>query len=113
MAEDLRMALQELLRKAELNGDVDFLREGVRMLAQEVMEIEVAQHLGAEKYERAADRSGERNGYRERTWDTRVGSIELRVPRVRDGCTSTTLSLGQGVAERRSTICAPRALSAT
>ena len=46
MAEDLRMALQELLRKAELSGDVDFLREGVRMLAQQVMEIEVAQHLG-------------------------------------------------------------------
>ena len=57
VAEDLRMALQELLRKAELNGDVDFLREGVRVLAQEVMEIEVAQHLGAERYERASDRS--------------------------------------------------------
>jgi transposase-like protein len=85
VAEDLRMALQELLRKAELDGDVDFLREGVRVLAQEVMEIEVAQHLGAERYERAADRSGERNGYRDRTWDTRAGSIELRVPRVRDG----------------------------
>src|ERR687883_708058 len=85
VAEDLRMALQELLRKAELSGDVDFLREGVRVLAQEVMEIEVAQHLGAERYERAADRTGERNGYRERTWDTRVGSLELRVPRVRDG----------------------------
>jgi putative transposase len=79
------MALQELLRKAELNGDIDFLREGVRVLAQEVMEIEVAQHLGAERYERAAERSGERNGYRDRTWDTRVGSLELRVPRVRDG----------------------------
>jgi transposase-like protein len=78
------MALQELLRKAELNGDVDFLCEGVRVLAQEVMEIEVAQHLGAERYERAVDRSGERNGYRDRSWDTRVGSIELRVPRVRD-----------------------------
>ena len=85
MAEDLRMALQELLRKAELNGDVDFLREGVRMMAQEVMEIEVAQQLGAERYERGAERTGERNGYRDRTWDTRVGSIELRVPRVRDG----------------------------
>src|SRR5262245_2749398 len=65
--------------------DVDFLRDGVRALAQELMEIEVAQHLGAEKYERGAERSGERNGYRDRTWDTRVGSIELRVPRVRDG----------------------------
>jgi transposase-like protein len=79
------MALQELLRKAELNGDVDFLREGVRVLAQEVMEIEVAQQLGAERYERVAERTGERNGYRDRTWDTRVGSLELRVPRVRDG----------------------------
>ena len=42
MADELRMALQELLRKAELNGDVDFLREGVRVLAQELMELEVA-----------------------------------------------------------------------
>jgi transposase-like protein len=79
------MALQELLRKAELDGDVDFLRDGVRVLAQELMEIEVAQHVGAEKYERGIERTGERNGYRDRSWDTRVGSIELRVPRVRDG----------------------------
>jgi putative transposase len=85
MAEDLRIALQELLRKAELDSDVDFLREGVRVMAQQLMELEVAQHVGAEKYERVADRNGERNGYRDRTWDTRVGSIELRVPRVRDG----------------------------
>jgi transposase-like protein len=85
MAEDLRIALQELLRKAELDSDVDFLREGVRVMAQQLMELEVTQHVGADKYERAAERNGERNGYRDRTWDTRVGSIELRVPRVRDG----------------------------
>src|SRR6266545_838683 len=47
------------------------------------MEIEVAQHVGAEKYERGAERTGERNGYRDRAWDTRVGSLELRVPRGR------------------------------
>jgi transposase-like protein len=85
MADDLRMALTELLRKADLDGDVDFLREGVRLLAQQLMELEVSQHVGAERYERTAARMGERNGYRERTWDTRVGSLELRVPRVRDG----------------------------
>jgi transposase-like protein len=85
MAEELRMALQELLRKAELDEDVDFLREGVRVMAQQLMELEVSQHVGADKYERVADRNGERNGYRDRNWDTRVGSIELRVPRVRDG----------------------------
>ena len=85
MAEDLRTALTELLRKAELDGDADFLREGARVLAEALMELEVAQHLGAERYERSPERAGLRNGYRERAWDTRVGTIELRVPRVRDG----------------------------
>jgi putative transposase len=85
MADELRMGLQELLRKAELEGDADFLREGVRVLAQALMELEVSQHLGAERYERTPERRGERNGHRERAWDTRVGTVELRVPRVRDG----------------------------
>jgi putative transposase len=75
LAEDLRMALLELLRKAELEEDVDFLREGVRAMAQQLMELEVAQHVGAEKYQRAANRTGEHNGHRDRNWDTRVGSI--------------------------------------
>jgi len=79
------MALAELLRKAEMDQDVDFLREGVRALSQAVMEVEVSQHLGAERHERSSDRTGQRNGYRERRWDTRVGTIDLQVPRVRDG----------------------------
>src|SRR5919199_2026453 len=83
MADDLRMALEELLRKAHLQ-DPDFLREGVRVLAEELMELEVSQHLGAERYERTGERRGHRNGTRERPWDTRVGTIELSVPRVRD-----------------------------
>ncbi len=85
MADELRMALLGLLRKAELEENADFLRDGVRVLAQELMELEVARHVGAERYERTAERTGQRNGYRERTWDTRVGSLALRVPRVRDG----------------------------
>ena len=85
MADELRMALAELLRKAELERDADFLREGVRVLSQALMELEVAQHVGAERHERTPERTGQRNGYRDRTWDTRVGSLELRVPRVRDG----------------------------
>ena len=85
MADDLRMALDELLRKAELEGDADFLREGVRALSEALMELEVTQHVGAERHERTAQRTGQRNGYREREWDTRVGTVELRVPRVRDG----------------------------
>jgi putative transposase len=85
MADDLRMALEDLLRKADLEGDADFLREGVRVLSQALMELEVTRHVGAERHERTALRSGQRNGYREREWDTRVGTVELRVPRVRDG----------------------------
>src|SRR3954468_21674056 len=85
MADTLSMALTELLRKADAEPDLDTLREGVRVMTQALMELEVAQHLGAERYQRTSERQGERNGYRDRNWDTRVGSLELRVPRVRDG----------------------------
>jgi len=85
MASEISMARDEFVRKAELSDDVDFLREGVRTLAQALMEAEVTQHVGAGRYERTPGRTGERNGMRERRWDTRVGSISLRVPRVRDG----------------------------
>jgi putative transposase len=84
MADELRMALAEVLRKAGVE-QADFLREGVRVLAQELMELELAEHLGAERHERTPERTGYRNGSRERAWDTRVGTIELQVPRVRDG----------------------------
>jgi transposase-like protein len=84
VADDLRMALSDVLRKGDPT-DADFLREGVRVLARAVMELEVSQHVGAERYERSPDRRGERNGYRDRQWDTRVGTVELAVPRVRDG----------------------------
>ena len=84
MADELRMALTEVLRKAGVE-DADFLRDGMRVLAQELMEIELEQHVGAARHERTPERNGYRNGTRERTWDTRVGTIELQVPRVRDG----------------------------
>jgi putative transposase len=85
MADELRMALETLLRKAHADEDVDFLREGARVFGEALMELEVTRHVGAERHERTAERTGQRNGYREREWDTRVGTIELRVPRVRDG----------------------------
>ena len=100
MADEMSMALDELLRKAQLSTDVDFLREGVRTLAHALMEAEVAQHLGAGRYERTAERTGERNGHRERRWDTRVGSIQLRVPRVRDSSYFPTLLEPRRRAER-------------
>ena len=85
MADD-NMALLETLRKAMAGGDVDVLREGVRMLAQAIMEAEVTELTGVPHGERDPERRlTNRNGYRERRWDTRVGSIDLAIPRVRDG----------------------------
>ena len=100
MADTASMALDDLLRKAQLSDDVDFLREGVRTLAQALREAEVTQVLGAGRYKRAAERTGERNGHRERRWDTPVGSITLRVPRVRDGGYFPTLLEPRRRAER-------------
>jgi len=85
MAED-RMAVLETVRKAIADGDVDFLREGVRVLAQAVMEAEVSELTGVPKGERDPERRlTSRNGYRDRRWDTRVGTMNLAIPRVRDG----------------------------
>jgi putative transposase len=84
MADQLRIGLSELLRKAQLEGDAEFLKEGVRVLSQALMELEVEEHIGAARHERSPGRRGQRNGYRQRTWDTRVGAVELSVPRVRD-----------------------------
>ena len=85
MADELRIGLSELLRKAMIDRDAEFLKEGVRVLSQALMELEVQEHVGAAPHERSARRTGQRNGYRERSWDTRVGTVELKVPRVRDG----------------------------
>ncbi len=85
MTDELRIGLGELLRKARMDGDAGFLKEGVRVLSQALMELEVEEHIGAGRHERAEGRTGHRNGYRRRTWDTRAGSVELEVPRVRDG----------------------------
>ena len=79
MAED-RMALLDTLRKTLAGGDADFLREGVRVLAQALMEAEVTELTGVPRGERDPEaRLTHRNGYRERRWDTRVGSIDLAI----------------------------------
>jgi hypothetical protein len=78
------MELYELLRKAD-SADVDFLGEGVRTLAQALMEVEVAAQIGAEHGQRTPGRVTHRNGYRPRDWDTRVGTVELEIPRLCQG----------------------------
>ncbi len=83
---DASMNLLETLRKVGADGDVDLLRQGVRVLAEAIMEAEVSELTGAGKGQRDPQRRlTHRNGYRERRWDTRVGSVALAIPRVRDG----------------------------
>ena len=80
-----KMELMQLARNTDDAG-VDFLREGVRVLAQALMEVEVGNQIGAAHGERAPQtRSAQRNGYRDRAWDTRVGTIELAIPQGRPG----------------------------
>ena len=82
---NLRMTLLDLLNKEEQGADPSFLRDGVRLLAQELMDAEVTQLTGAGLHERSENRLTYRNGYREREWDTRVGTVDLHIPKLRQG----------------------------
>ena len=80
-----RMDLLELLRKRGMDGDVDFLREALRVLVDGIMDAEVSAQIGAQHGERSPERVTYRNGYRNRTWDTRVGTMALHIPKLREG----------------------------
>jgi len=81
---NLSIAFEELLRKSGVH-DVDFLREAVAVLCQALMELEVSRKVGADRYQRTDQRSTYRNGYRTREWETRVGPVNLRIPKLREG----------------------------
>jgi putative transposase len=82
--EDSRIS-QTFVGKLLEEQDGDVLREGIRVLSQALMESEVAGLIGADRYERTSDRQTYRKGYWRRTWDTRVGTIELAIPQLRAG----------------------------
>jgi len=79
---DDRLPLAELLQKA---GDGDFLRAVAEAVLQLLMEADVEGLIGAGRHERSAERLNWRNGYRERTLDTRLGALQLRNPKLRQG----------------------------
>ena len=79
------IALLDYLRKIGADLDGDFLREGVQLLTQMLIELEAEDQIGAAKYERSPNRKTHRNGYRERMWETRVGEIPLSIPKLREG----------------------------
>jgi putative transposase len=80
-----RMDLSAFVGKLLEEQDGDVLREGVRVLAQALMESEVTTLVGAERHERSDERTAYRNGTRIRSWDTRVGTVDLAIPKVRPG----------------------------
>lgn len=82
---DLKMTLRDWLVQGISALDEDFLASGAKMLAEGLMELEVSDKVGAERYERSGERENYRNGYRSRLWQTRVGDIALRVPKLRSG----------------------------
>lgn len=81
MTED-RLPLAELLAKA---GDGDFLRTIAESVMQLIMEADVEGMIGAGRHERTSERATYRNGYRDRSLDTRLGSLQLRIPKLRQG----------------------------
>jgi len=84
--------LQQIVGQVKQQGvGVDWLREVVEWIVQELLELEFTEHVGALPYERTASRQGYRNGCRERQLHTRVGTLTLRVPRDREGRFSTAL----------------------
>jgi putative transposase len=86
MAEGHRMTAADLVDKLMADEHADVLRDSVAWLVEELMNAEVTALAGAELGERAPERRrSQRNGYRQRRWDTRVGELELTIPKLRQG----------------------------
>ena len=81
MTED-KIALRALLEKG---SDTTFLREMIGFAAERLMALETNGLCGAEPGERRTERTNQRNGYRDRDWQTRAGTVELRIPKLRRG----------------------------
>src|ERR1041385_4716083 len=77
--------IMNLRTLVEKSSDADLLREMIGFTAQRLMELEVEGLTGAAYGEKSQERLVQRNGYRDRTWETRAGTVELRIPKLRQG----------------------------
>jgi len=82
---DQRMALLARLEQAAGSTEPDVVREALRWAIEELMEADVTERLGAGPHERTPERLGQRNGHRGRLFDSRVGALELAIPKLRTG----------------------------
>jgi transposase-like protein len=90
MAEDHRRLAEEVAQGILLD-DPGILKEIVESVLQDLLEVEMTEHVGAAPYERSERRTGHRNGYKPRALRTRVGTLNLLVPQNREGTFSTRL----------------------
>src|ERR671918_603623 len=79
---DPMISLKTLMEKTP---DADLLREMIGFAAERLMELEVGAATGADYGEKSPLRLAQRNGYRDRDWETRAGTVELRIPKLRKG----------------------------
>lgn len=85
MADELSVALLDLLRKGEGEEAGDFVRQAMQRVAQAVIETELEMLIGARRYERSEGRTNQRNGAEPRPWDTTAGTLQLTIPKLRKG----------------------------
>ncbi len=78
------MTLLAVVRKGK-DPETDVLRDGMRWLIHALMEADVSAQIGANRDARSDERTTQRNGYRTRLWDTRLGTVERAIPKLRTG----------------------------
>ena len=89
-------ALSELLDAIRAGDGDDVLREAMRLVLQELIELEASQVIGAARYERTDERTTHRNGSRSRLLSTKAGDVELHIPKLREGSSSRRCSSRAG-----------------
>ena len=95
---DDNIALRDLLEKS---SDASLLREMIGFAAQRLMALETDALCGAGHRERTSERINQRNGFRDRDWETRAGTVELRIPKLRNGSYFPGFLEPRRMAERR------------